>query len=488
MGERLSPLDTMFLDLEQAEDGATMHFGAAMLFDRLTRSGTPDVALVREHLDRRLHQLPRYRMRLSEPRASRVSWASWEPVRHFDIADHVSHATLPAPGGDTELHEWFGDFLSHRLDRRRPLWEMVLLDGLAGGRWALVSKTHHCLVDGMGSVDVGRILLDAEPSPPRRRPPAHWSIAHPEGEHALRSRLDHAVRSRLYPDLLVRGAKASAGALLHPADALARAAAVADLVIHEELIAAPECSLNGPLGATRAYAAVHFELDDLNAIRHALGGTINDVVLSISAGALRRLLLARGEAPPAAGLRAQVPVNIRTSEHEHALGNVLTSLFVELPVAEPDPLARHHRVVARADSLKTSSQPVGGKALVDLAGLAPPVLGQLLGRAMFGGQRVFNLTITNVRASDTPLYAFGARLREVLPYVPLFAGHSIGIAVVSYAGTVAFGLGVDRTSTPDLSILTEGVQASFDELRRAAAPPRRKVAAESPKVDLRLPG
>jgi diacylglycerol O-acyltransferase / wax synthase len=175
-------------------------------------------------------------------------------------------------------------------------------------------------------------------------------------------------------------------------------------------------------------------------------------------------------------------VNIRTSEHEHALGNVLTSLFVELPVAEPDPLARHHRVVARAESLKTSSQPVGGKALVDLAGLAPPVLGQLLGRAMFGGQRVFNLTITNVRASDTPLYGFGARLREVLPYVPLFAGHSIGIAVVSYAGTVVFGLGVDRTSTPDLAILTEGVQTSFDELRRAAARPRRKQSRRAPRA------
>jgi WS/DGAT/MGAT family acyltransferase len=459
MAEQLSALDTMFLNLEQADDGATMHFGAAMVFDPLHDGGTPTVEQVRRHLDRRLFQLPRYRMRLSSPRAGHLTWTHWEPMPDFAIADLVGHATLPAPGGEAELVEWFADFLSHRLDRRRPLWDMVLLDGLAGGRWALASKTHHCLVDGMGSVDVGRILLDAEPRPPRRRPPAHWTIAV--------SRPDHDILSRLYPDLLLKGARAGAGLILHPGDALTRAAAVADLAIHEELMAAPHTTLNGPLGATRGYAAVRFGLDDLKAIKNELGGTVNDVVLSISAGALRRLLLARGEQPPEAGLRAQIPVNIRTGEHLRAQGNVLTSLFVELPVAEPDPLARHRRVVQRSASLKRSSQPIGGKALIDLAGLAPPIVGEVLGRAMFGGDRVFNLTITNVRASDTPLYAFGARLREVLPYVPLFSGHRVGIAVVSYAGEVVFGLGADRTSTPDLAILAEGIRASYDELHAA---------------------
>jgi diacylglycerol O-acyltransferase / wax synthase len=469
MAEQLSALDTMFLNLEQADDGATMHFGAAMVFDPLPKGGTPTVDQVRRHLDRRLFQLPRYRMRLSRPRAGHLSWTHWEPMPDFSIADHVGHATLPAPGGEAELDEWFADFLSHRIDRRRPLWEMVLLDGLAGGRWALATKTHHCLVDGMGSVDVGRILLDAEPSPPRRRPPAHWTIAV--------SRPDHAVHSRLYPDLLLKGARAGAGLLLHPGDALTRAVAVADLTLHEELIAAPHSSLNGQLGTTRGYAAVRFELDDLKEIKSALGGTVNDVVLSISAGALRAVLLARDEQPPESGLRGQIPVNIRSGEHARAQGNVLTSLFVELPVAEPDPLERHRRVVERAAALKRSSQPIGGKALIDLAGLAPPILGEVLGKAMFGGERVFNLTITNVRASETPLYAFGARLREVLPYVPLFSGHRVGIAVVSYAGDVVFGLGADRTSTPDLAVLADGIQASYEELRSAAGRARRKPAA-----------
>jgi len=300
----------------------------------------------------------------------------------------------------------------------------------------------------------------------RLRSRGHWRIPEPQG--------DHGALSRLYPELAVRGAKAGADALLHPRDALTRVAAIADLVVHEGLSAAPDCSLNGPLSASRDYRAVRFTLDDIKAIERALGGTVNDVVLAISAGGLRRLLLARGETPPAAGLRAQIPVNVRTPEHERALGNALTSLFVELPVAEPDPLLRYRQVVDRAESLKTSSQPVGGKALIDVAGLAPHLLGEWLGRVMFGGSRVFNLTITNVRASATPLFAFGAPLREVLPYVPLFAEHSVGIAVVSYAGGLVFGLGADRTRTHDLDALAEGIEASFAELRGAAVARRNR--------------
>jgi WS/DGAT/MGAT family acyltransferase len=458
MTVQLSPLDTMFLDLEQVDDGATMHFGAALIFDPLPEGGTPAIGRVREHLQRRLYQLPRYRDRLSRPRSSAVSWTAWEPAPDFDIAAHVRHATLPAPGGARELHEWFGDFLSHRLDRARPLWETVVLDGLEGGRWALVTKTHHCLVDGMGSVDAGQILLDAEPAPPRRRPPGHWNIAPPETHGA-----------RLYPEALALAARAGASALRHPGDTLSRALAIADLVVREELIGAPASSINGALGATRDYAAVHAELAKLMDIRRRLGGTLNDVVLAVSAGALRHLLLARGDEPPDGGLRAQIPVNVRTGGDAHALGNVLTSLFVELPVAEADPLRRYRDVVNRARRAKGGPQSLGGTALIELAGLAPPIVGELLGRAMFGGQRVFNLTITNVRASGAPMYAFGARLREVLPYVPLFAGHRVGIAVVSYAGGVVFGLGADRTSTPDLDVLADGVETSIAELHRAAA-------------------
>jgi WS/DGAT/MGAT family acyltransferase len=459
VAERLSPLDTMFLDLEEVDDGATMHFGAILVLDHPRGRAAPGIDAVRRHVEERLHDMPHYRMQLSPAHSSHLSWTEWQLAPRFDIAAHVGHATLPAPGGRDELDEWFGDFLSHRLDRQRPLWEMSLLDGLEGGRWALATKTHHCLVDGMGSVDVGQVLLDAEPAPQRHRPSGHWDIAP--------RRADHATLRRLYPEYLVRGAKAGAGALLHPRDTLARGVGVGDLVLHEELRAAPACSLNGPLSATRSYRSVRLSLEDVKAVKQALGGTVNDVVLAICAGALRRLLLGRDETPPEAGLRAQIPVNIRTEEHARGVGNVLTSLFVELPVAEPDPLTRYRRVMERAESLKTSPQPLGGKALVDIAGLAPPLLGQLLGRAMFGGDRVFNITITNVRASSAPQYALGSRLREVLPYVPLFSGHHVGIAVVSYADGLVFGLGADRTNTPDLDLLAEGVETSFAEIRQS---------------------
>ncbi len=198
-----------------------------------------------------------------------------------------------------------------------------------------------------------------------------------------------------------------------------------------------------------------------------LGGTVNDVVLAICAGGLRHLLLARGEVLPE-GLRAQVPVNIRAQDHEHSLGNELTSLFVELPLTEADPLARYRRVQARAQELKAGSQRAGGKAIVDLADMGPPLAGNLIARSMFGGTRMFNLTITNVPGPQERLYAFGAPLVEVLPLVPLFAGHTIGIAVVSYAGQMAFGLNADRMSAPDVAVLAEGIEHSFAELRPPA--------------------
>jgi diacylglycerol O-acyltransferase / wax synthase len=218
---------------------------------------------------------------------------------------------------------------------------------------------------------------------------------------------------------------------------------------------------------------VRFYLADLKAVKERLGGTVNDVVLALCAGGLRRLLLARGEEPPAGGLRAQVPVNIRSEDREHALGNELTSLFVELPVAEADPSARYRRVLERAEELKAGSQRAGGKAIVDVANLGPPLAGNLLARSMFGGSRMFNLTITNVPGPQQRFYAFGAPMVEVLPLVPLFAGHTVGIAAVSYDGKVVFGLNADRIAVPDLAILAEGIEQSFAELLEARAARRR---------------
>ena len=461
MGEQLSMLDTMFLELEQADDAAHMHIGAALVFDPLPGGGTPAIAELREHMAARAGILPRFTQQLSSPHAGPMTWLTWEPSSAYDLAAHVHHATLPAPGGEAELHDWLGDYWSHRLDRHRPLWEMTLLDGLEDGRWALATKTHHCLVDGVGSLDIGHVLLDVSPDAPPLPP-------QPAPDAAREGGGDAGGRPWLSPGLVLRGARAGLGAALHPRESLERARAAAELVVRDEVIGAPQTSLNGPMSGTRHFATVRLDLADVKAVKDALGGTVNDVVLAACAGGLRHLLQSRGEPLPESGLRAQVPVNIRSHDKEHALGNELTSLFVELPVAEPDPRRRYGRVLERAEELKGGSQRAGGKTIVDLADMGPPLAGALLARSMFGGTRMFNLTITNVPGPQQRLYAFGAPLVEVLPLVPLFAGHAIGIAVVSYAGKMVFGLNADRMSAPDVGVLAEGIERAFAELRPAA--------------------
>ena len=453
MAEQLSMLDTMFLELEQADESAHMHIGAALIFDPLPEGGTPDITDVREHMRQRVGILPRFTQQLSGQHAGPLKWLTWEPATGFDLESHVHHATLPAPGGEAELQEWLGEFWSHRLDRHRPLWEITLLDGLEGGRWALVSKTHHCLVDGVGSLDIGHLLLDAFPD----APPPLAPIEGEEGEHGN-------GRFWLSPGIVMRGARAGIGAALHPRDSLEKARAAVELVVREEIIPAPKTSLNGPMSGTRHFATVRMDLADVKATKARLGGTVNDVVLAVCAGGLRHLMISRGEQPTGNTLRAQVPVNIRSADQAHSLGNELTSLFVELPVAEADPLERYQWVVARAAELKAGSQRKGGKTIIDIADMGPPLAGALIARSMFGTTRMFNLTITNVPGPQQRLYAFGAPLVEVQPLVPLFAGHTVGIAIVTYAGQMVFGINADRMAAPDIAILAEGIEQSFAEL------------------------
>lgn len=472
MSEQLSMLDTMFLELEQFDESAHMHIGAALIFDPLPGGGTPDSAEFRDYLRGRVGILPRFAQQLSGTHAGPLTWLTWEPAGDFDSDAHVHHATLPAPGGEAELREWLGDFWSHRLDRHGPLWEMTLVDGLEQGRWALATKTHHCLVDGVGSLDIADALLDASPeAAPLPLQPL------PDGDEVA----EHGNgRFWLSPGLVLRGARAGVGAALHPRESLDRMRAAVELVVRDEVIGAPQSSLNGPMSGTRHFATVRLDLADVKATKERLGGTVNDVVLALCAGGLRYLLLSRGEGLPEGDLRAQVPVNIRSEDKEHALGNELTSLFVELPVTEADPMMRYRRVVERAEQLKAGSQRAGGKTIVDLADMGPPLAGGLLARSMFGGTRMFNLTITNVPGPQQRLYAFGAPLVEILPLVPLFAGHTIGIAVVSYAGQMVFGLNADRMAAPDVGVLAEGIERSFAELRPPAAKrPRQRSAARA---------
>lgn len=461
MGEQLTPLDATFLELEEGDEAAHMHVGWAMIFEPLPEGGTPPIEAVRELLLERLGLLPRFFRRLSSLHTGRLSWPSWEPDPGFEIADHVRHATLPAPGGEAELLEWLSDFYSHRLDRAHPLWEATFLDGFEDGGWALATKVHHSLVDGISGASVTTVILDAEQHPePGSKGVLEGVASGGEGAGG-----EHGPLAAI-----AGGARAGLDVALHPRKLgalLSRSRAIAELLV-DELISAPHTSLNVEIGGSRRLAAVHTSLDDLKQIKRELGGTVNDVVLAASAGGLRRLFEHRGEELAADDLRVMVPVSIRQAGEQLALGNRVSSLFVDLPIAEPDPLLRYRKTVAAAEGLKGGGQAAGAETLVELAGATPPLVHGIVAQLAFT-PRLFNLTITNVPGPQATLYALGAPLRRVVPLVPIFAGHAVGVAVVSYDGKVSFGINADRVEVPDLDVLRDGIEESLAELRRLAA-------------------
>jgi diacylglycerol O-acyltransferase / wax synthase len=460
MSQRLSSLDTAFLELEDAQDAAHMHIGAVLVFERVA-GGPPSLAGLRDEIARRLPALPRYRSRLSAGRVGPLRRPSWEPDPAFSIARHVRRAALPAPGGESELTEWCGEYWSIRLDRSHPLWEVVLLEGLEDGRWALATKTHHALADGVASVGATQLLLDTSRAGTRGRAP----LPVPDGNG----------RGPALPELFGDAVRSGTGLIAHPRRVLSEARAAAELMVREELAPAPASSLNVPIGSDRRYALARARLSDLKAIKNALGGTVNDAVLAAVAGGLRRLLDERGEEPPERGLRAMVPVNLRTKRDGAGLGNRVSSLFVHLPVCEPDPVRRYLVTAGETAELKAGGEARTGAELVALAGLAPPLLHSVLARSTTGS-RLFNLTVTNVPGPRRSLYAFGARMEEILPLVPLAADHALGVAVVSYRGHVFFGLSGDAQATPDLDVLRAGIEASIGELRSAARLAREPVS------------
>jgi WS/DGAT/MGAT family acyltransferase len=266
------------------------------------------------------------------------------------------------------------------------------------------------------------------------------------------------------------GVQGGLHAARHPGrlrDAFLQAKATAEVILKDEVLPAPKSSVNAPIGADRRYLAVRADLADVKAIKQRLGGTVNDVVLAAVTSGLRELLLRRGDELPGEGLRAMVPVNVRTAAERFGIGNRVSSLFVHLPVAEPDSARRYRLVQADARELKDKGYADGGAGLVALAGLAPPVLHSLFARSLFA-TRLFNVTVTNVPGPQVPFYAFGARMEEVLPLVPIAADHALGVAVVSYDGKLFFGLNADQRSTPDLGVLAEGIEAALAQLLELA--------------------
>lgn len=489
--EQVTALDATFLELEEADESAHMHIGSVALFEPPPGGRPPTIEELRAKIASGLENMPRYHQRLSEPHTGGLRWPRWTDHDRFDIARHVRAAGLPAPAREEELRRWASEYFSTRLDRARPLWEIVLIE-LGDGRWAMVTKTHHCMVDGVGSVELAQTLLDVTPDAPapattradRAKPPAQ-----PANPSALRrivtapqplvstafgvARVGVGVANGLAN--VARGSLQTATHPEHARDIGRRARALARVLLEDEVVGAPRSSLNEPMGGARELAVVEFALDDLKRIKDSLGGTVNDVVLAGMAGSLRRLLLERDEEPPAAGLRAMVPVNIRSAAEHLSLGNKITSLFVHLPVAEPEPLRRYRLQVQEAERLKAGDQGVGSRGIIDLAAHAPPVLHTFLARSLFA-TRLFNVTITNVPGPQQPLYAFGSRMTEVWPLVPLAAEHALGVAIFSYCGRVFFCFNVAADSVPDLDVAVTGLNETLAELE-AIARRREAVAA-----------
>jgi WS/DGAT/MGAT family acyltransferase len=364
---------------------------------------------------------------------------------------------------------------SRQLDRRRPLWELYIIEGLKDNRWALLFKTHHAMVDGISNLELVTVLLDTEPDV--RELPDTQSQWTPRATPTSTDLLLTSLRERLSrPRRLLSAAR---GAVENPtrlANALRSTAS--GLAAMAEVIRVPSSIINGPTGASRAYTYSRFPLADFRLVKDTFGGTINDAILAAVSGGLRNFLIARGEDPddPDNALQALCPVSIRDSSERTALGNRLALLLVKLPVDERVPEKRMERVRATVDRLKARRQAVGADFLLNLAGFAPSTLHAMVARASLR-QIGFNLVVTNVPGPQFPLYFRGARLIEAFPVAFLYEGQYVAIAIFSYMGWLNFGYLSDAHGLPDVDVLAKGVEKSFKELVRAAKKRQERDAA-----------
>jgi diacylglycerol O-acyltransferase len=475
--DRLTGLDSSFLHLERGH--AHMHVAAAMVLE-----GTPPAydELVAQIVSR-LHLVPRYRQRLAF-----VPFGQGRPVwvddPHFNVAFHVRHTALPSPGGEAQLRRLSGRVFSQELDRSRPLWELWLVEGLADDRFALLSKTHHALVDGISGVDIATVLFDTSPDPvpagvggdenewvPRPLPTGAQLLA------------DALLERATVPAEIARGVRR---AFRGPRQVAMRVgeAAVGVGALARVIQSAPPSPLNVRIGPHRRFSWVSGELEGLKEVKNTLGGTVNDVVLAVVAGALGRYLRRRGELSDGLVLRAMIPVSVRADLERGALGNRVAAMWASLPVGMEDPIERLLTISHEMDGVKESGQAVGAQVLTELTGFAPPTIVAQAARLQ-ARQRMFNLVVTNVPGPQFPLYMLGRRLEAMYPNVPLAAGQALGIAIISYDGHVNFGLNADYDALPDVEDLAGDLRDSIAEMvaaagaspRSARRPPRRRAAS-----------
>jgi diacylglycerol O-acyltransferase len=456
--DRLTGLDASFLSLER--NGAHMHVGSVLLFEG---EPPPYVDFVAK-LERRLHLVPRYRQKLAYPPLAQAR-PVWIDDPHFNVGYHVRHTALPEPAGEEQLRRLAGRVFSQRLDRAKPLWELWLVDRVGEDAFALVAKTHHALVDGVSGVDLTTVLFDLEPEPPEPDPQPAWS-PRPEPTGAALLATSMAERASGPIDVL----KAAAQAVRQPERALAeggRTLTGLAAMAAAGLSGAPPSPLNVRIGPHRRFTWVDADLAQFKAIKSALGGTVNDVVLAAVTGALRAFVIRRGRDPEGMELKAMVPVSVRAETERGALGNRVAAMYAPLPVHAADPLERFRILHEAMSGLKESGQAVGAEVITRLAGFAAPTVIDQAARLQ-ARQRFFNLTVTNVPGPQFPLYLQGRRLRSFYPLVPITLNTALGIAIMSYDGKLGFGLLGDYDALPDLDDLAQDLRRSIGELAAAA--------------------
>lgn len=463
--ERLSFLDSSFLALESPT--TYMHVAGVSIFEggELRRDdGGVDIERIRSFIGSRLHLVPRYRQRLAWiPIEKNPVWIDDE---HFNLEYHVRHTALPKPGTETQLKELFGRILGRQLDRAKPLWEMWIVEGCEKDRFALIFKIHHCMLDGISGVDLMAVLLgfapssQIEPGPPFEPRPA------PKGAQLLVDetlrRLTRTAKAAVSVPKMIEHGRTVVEELGH------RASAVAHSLTSGWLSAASRTPLNQPVGPNRRFDWLTLPLDDFKTIKNTLDGTVNDAVLAVASGAIRRFLInERAFDVTGVEFRAMVPVSVRAQDQRGTMGNRVAMWLIPLPIDERDPVRRFERIRDKTAELKATDQALGASTIVQLSSGTPMTILQRAAR-LGTRMRPFNMTITNVPGPQFPMYLLESQLIVQYAAVPLWAGHDLGIALFSYNGEIAWGLHADWDAVPDLDAFVEAVRHSDRELLEAA--------------------
>ncbi len=461
--DRLSALDVSFLTNESST--AHMHVGGVMIFE----GPPPNYEDMLEHIRSRLHLVPRFRQKLASPpiETGRPLWID-DPT--FNLEYHVRHSALPSPGSEEQLRNLCARVFSQQLDRTKPLWELWLVQGLTRKRFAIVSKTHHCLVDGVSGVDIATVLFDLKPIPEPVKADHEW-IAAPQPSSAQLAAKGVGGVAKI-PLALARRAER---AVSHPREAAARAGELATAVgevAWNFANPAPTLPLNVPIGSHRRFVWVRSDLPQFKRIKDVLGGTVNDVVLTVVAGGLRDWLHSRGIKTEGMEVRAQVPVSIRAKDEQGHLGNRITAMRAALPVYIEDPVQRLDRVREQMHDLKESRQALGAEVISRFNDFAPPTILAQAARINFS-TRLFNMVVTNVPGPQVPIYLLGRELEDIFPVGFLPPDQTLFVAIMSYNGAVNFGLLADYDSMDDVQLIADGIEGSLADLGAAAEEVRR---------------